>query len=75
MGKRMADGTWRDDCLHKLRHGEPFVVMRGQDMLVPDVLVMWCVEAVKNGVPQSKVDEMLDTIEEMKKWQPRKIPD
>lgn len=75
MGYRDADGDWVDPCLQKLKPGEPFVVLRGQDMLAPDSLRKWVTDAKANGVPEAKVADMQATIDEMEKWQPRKIPD
>lgn len=75
MGYRDTTGKWVDSCLDKLKPGEPFVVLRGQDILAPAALLKWCDEAVGVGVPTAKVAEMMDTIREMKQWEPRKIPD
>ncbi len=76
MGYRDAtSGKWIDPCLAKLKHGEPFVCLRGQDMLAIEALLKWCEDATKAGVPTAKVADMMENIKAMEAWQPRKIPD
>lgn len=76
MGKRNADGSWGPDaCLAKLKFGEPYVVLRGQDVLAVEALAYWCQLAEHHGVPAAKVADMRETNQAMIEWQPRKIPD
>lgn len=75
MGYRDTTGKWVDPCLAKLKPGEPFVCLRGQDDLAVATLVFWCELARGSGVPEAKVLDMEANIAEMRKWEPRKIPD
>lgn len=76
MGKRNADGSWGPDaCLAKLKFGEPYVVLRGQDVLAIAALAKWCSDAERAAVPTAKVADMRETMAEMERWQPRKVPD
>lgn len=75
MGYRDTSGKWVDPVFAKLKPGEPFVVLRGQDILAAATLVRWCQLARENGVPEAKVLDMEKNIAEMRKWEPRKIPD
>lgn len=75
MGKRREDGTWESGCLEKLQPGEPFFVLRAQDMLAPFVVRYWAEVARLEGIPEEKYIEALATADEMEKWPHRKMPD
>jgi len=75
MGKRSADGTWQDSCLAKLKPGEPFFVLRAQDVTSAGHVREWALQAHKLGVPVEKVREAIDTAIEMEAWPDRKVPD
>jgi hypothetical protein len=64
-----------DSSLQKVRHGEPIFVLRGQDLLAPNLVEIWAKLAKQNGCPQFKVDEALNCAKEMREWSPRKFPD
>jgi hypothetical protein len=54
---------------------EPVFVLRGQDALAPEVVLYWVALAIRHGVPDEKVQEARRWAEEMREWQPRKVPD
>ncbi len=75
MGFKQEDGTLKDDCLDKIKPGEPFFILRGQDILAPDKVRDWAREASVNGCSHSKVREAFATADAMEKWPNRKYPD
>jgi hypothetical protein len=75
MGRRNDDGTWQDSCLAKLKPGEPFFVLRAQDILASAGVRVWAARAKASGTPEHKVIEAIRTADEMEKWEPRKYPD
>jgi hypothetical protein len=75
MGKRLADGTWKDTCLDKVKPEEPIFVLRAQDKLAPHLVYMWAKLAKEHGCPLEKVKEAEDCAEAMFAWPNRKYPD
>lgn len=78
MGKRLADGTWQDSCLAKVKPGEPFFVLRSQDQTAPYAVRTWAREARRAGMNQAKFDEAMETARAMEEWaneHGKKIPD
>lgn len=65
-----------DACLLKLLDGEPFFVLRGQDLLAPDLVAEWASRAVIQGgtTEQGKLDEAVATIACMLQWPNRRLP-
>lgn len=75
MGKRMEDGSWKDECLEKLKHGEPFFVLRAQDKFAWRLVEIWIWFAQLANVNQPKIQRAISTLNAMKHWQNKKIPD
>lgn len=75
MGYRNEDGTWHDNCLEKIKPGEPIFVLRGQDILAPGFIRGWAVHARSHGLCAEKVCEALDCADAMDNWPSRKYPD
>lgn len=75
MGMKLPDGTWKSCCLDKLKPGEPFFVLRAQDLLAPILVDQWAAMAKAGGTPQAKVDEARATADAMAGWPERKHPD
>lgn len=75
MGKRNDDGSWHDACLTKLKPGEPFFVLRGQDELASALVRTWAWRARMYGLPTDRFDEAMATADAMEAWLPRKMPD
>jgi hypothetical protein len=75
MGMRQKDGTWKDSCLEKLKPGEPFFVLRAQDMLSSGLVHEWVTLARRMGCPESKVQGARNIAIAMEAWQGRKYPD
>ena len=65
----------RYDCLAKLKPGEPYFVLRGQDKLSADLVDRWADEASAGGTPEPKVVDALETANRMREWSSRKHPD
>lgn len=63
------------DCLANLAPGEPYFVMRGQDVLVPHYIERWAVEAKAFGTSIAKIISAQKVAEAMRCWEPRKLPD
>ncbi|MCC6948637.1 MAG: hypothetical protein IT539_12795 [Bradyrhizobiaceae bacterium] len=77
-GKVKGDTTRRRskyDSSGKLAAGEPYFVLRAQDMLAPELIEAWAVEAELNGCPRGKVAEARAIAAAMRKWHKRKMPD
>lgn len=78
MGRRLADGTWQDSCLAKVRPEEPIFVLRSQDKTAPVAVRNWAREARRAGMNQAKFDEAMETARAMEDWATvhgSKIPD
>lgn len=76
---RATMGTFTDrpayDCLAKLKPGEPYFVLRGQDTLAPDLVREWASFAAADGCPQEKLDDANRIADAMEAWPHRKAPD
>jgi len=75
MGHRKDDGSWHDTCLDKLEHGEPFFVLRAQDIWATVLVRLWATFASITGCPPEKIAEAHETATLMELWSPRKFPD
>lgn len=76
MGHRNADGTWHDSCLEKIKPGEPFFVMRAQDLTAPEHVENWAKLAEEFGASSAKVEEAQATAKAMREWDgDKKYPD
>jgi hypothetical protein len=67
-----------DSCRDKAAEDEPLFTLRAQDMLAPMVVRAWADAARLAGSPASKVDDALQTANEMDAWQAAnhsKVPD
>lgn len=63
------------DCLPRLAPGEPYFVLRAQDMLAAEHIEAWAFEAELNGCPSEKVAEARRIAAAMRDWPSRKMPD
>ena len=72
MGYRKDDGSWHDTCLDKLKHGEPFFVLRAQDIFAAEA-----VEAYADALRRSGLNAWpaYGHAREFRAHQPKKIPD
>jgi hypothetical protein len=64
--------------LAKVREGEPVFILRGQDKLAPEAIVLWAQKALMAGSPPAKVVEAIQCAQAMMEWQERhgsKVPD
>ena len=68
MGQRLADGTWKEACLDKVKPGEPIFVLRAQDKLAPSIVEEWAHQAETRGAPVDKVNEAYDCARAMRDW-------
>jgi hypothetical protein len=64
-----------DTCLTKVKPGEPIFVLRGQDMLAPDLVRLWADYAARHGCDPAKVAEAYACATAMEHWPTRKYPD
>ena len=66
------------DCMAKIRPGEPFFVLRAQDVLAPHLVFDWAYMLAKRGGNEEKVKEADACACAMLKWQREhgaKVPD
>jgi hypothetical protein len=61
--------------LSRLKEGEPYFVLRGQDITAEGLVIQWSNRARKNGCPDAKCDQALDIAKHMAEWPVRKYPD
>lgn len=61
--------------LAKLKPGEPFFVLRGQDKLAVAAVRQWANDAEKAGIPQAKVENARKCAWAMQDYRPKKMPD
>lgn len=61
--------------LQKIKPGEPFFVLRGQDKLAVAAIRQWANSAEAAGVPKDKVDNARACAWAMRSHRPIKIPD
>lgn len=71
----LRSGRSKYDCSERLVDGEPYFVLRAQDMLAPELVEAWAVEAELNGCPKGKVADARAIAAAMRKWRKRKMPD
>lgn len=64
-----------DSCLAKVADDEPIFVLRGQDLLAPELVRRWAELAVCHGLSPEKFDKALKIAADMERWSPRKYPD
>jgi hypothetical protein len=65
----------RFDCLAKVGPDEPIFILRAQDAEAADLVELWAMRAKRAGCPLDKVNEAMDTADEMRCWPNRKSPD
>lgn len=53
----------------KLNPGEPVVVFRGQDAMLPKVMMYYHLFCAKAGSPRWHLDIIMDSLEKIQKWQ------
>ena len=75
MGYRKEDGTYHDTCLDKLKPGEPFFVLRAQDITAPRLVRLWAEMAGDQVCPRDKILEAQNTAADMEDWPARRYPD
>lgn len=71
MGSRKS----KHDCIDRLAPGEPYFILRAQDLLAPEHIESWAIEAELNGCPPAKVAEARAIAKDMRNWRKRKMPD
>lgn len=54
---------------------EPIFILRAQDIYAPGTIQAWIAVARDGGVPQEKLEEARQLMEQMKKWPVKKSPD
>lgn len=66
-----------DSCLQKLQPGEPYFVLRGQDMFAGVCVFLWCtlVEFFGDESSAAKLSSAKHTARNMLRWPSKKIPD
>lgn len=70
---RLAQG---EGCLGKAADDEPVFILRGQDILAPQVVRTWAKCAQGHlGPDHPKIREALGLARLMEQWSPRKFPD
>jgi len=81
------NGDLHDDILTKLQPGEPFFVLRAQDMLAPEIMQLWMDMFLREHAKvagytdeektrlQAKMDRVAETIRAMKDWPDRRLAD
>lgn len=75
LDRAQTGGVWKDSCFANLKPGEPFFVLRGQDILGSMGVRDWAARAEHHGCPRAKVNEANDTAGAMEDWPDRKYPD
>lgn len=70
-----ADPYGNAAVLEKIKPGEPFFVLRGQDKLAVAAVRQWANAAEAAGVPKAKVDNARACAWAMQGHRPIKIPD
>lgn len=64
-----------EGCLGKAADDEPVFILRGQDVLAPDLVDYWADDAEANGCGPEKVAEARELAAKMRAWPRRKYPD
>ncbi len=62
-------------CLSRTADDEPIFVLRAQDRLAPVMLRLWSELAALHGLPEEKVNDILELADEMECWPVQKWPD
>lgn len=75
MGQKAADGTFVCRCLDNVQPGEPFFVLRGQDLLAPYIVMMYANLMRLLGRPTEKILGAEAVAKMMEAWPNRKMPD
>ena len=74
----MSSRKRNDSCRDKAAEDEPLFTLRAQDKLAPTIVRAWAALAKIAGSPANKVDDALQTANEMEVWQAAhhsKVPD
>ena len=53
---------------------EPLFVLRAQDLLAADVVLIWASLAASRGTPPEKIDEARQLAFRMKQWSVKQVP-
>lgn len=61
--------------LRKLKPGEPWFIVRGQDRLAAGTVRFWANQAESIGAPDSKVASARRCAHAIREYTPKKIPD
>ena len=64
-----------EGCLGKAADDEPVFILRGQDMLAPDLVELWAEMAEGHRCDPAKVAEARELAAKMRAWPIRKYPD
>lgn len=62
-------------CLANCQDEEPIFVLCGRDETAADNVFQWARNADDKGVNRQKVDDALNVHDEMRAWEPKKLPD
>jgi hypothetical protein len=60
---------------NKCPDNEPIFILRGRDKLAYHTVLLWGDLAEKEGVNESKVCDSIKCAFELRKWNPRRLPD
>lgn len=75
IGGLLAALEYNPTYLKAVRIGEPVFVLRGQDVLAPQLVRQWARLAEDVGCAVDKVIEANSKAQRMESWTPRKYPD
>ncbi len=67
MGIRLPSGRLVDSCLAKLKPGEPFFVLRAQDLSAPTFVMKWASDNRK-FISREKYEEAVQQAFDMQRW-------
>lgn len=74
MAIKNKDGKY--DCLVGLADGEPYFVLRGQDLFAAQLVENWARNVELHGTtPAEKVAEARNVAQAMREWPKKKVPD
>ena len=63
-------------CLRSLKPGEPFFVLKGQDITASEAVEHWILNNIRRlGKTNKKIISAQKKLFEMQQWLPRKYPD
>jgi hypothetical protein len=63
------------DLIRKVPDEEPLFILRGQDLLAPEIVRAWADAAERAGVRSGKIAGARNLAKEMERWPRRKLPD